>query len=129
VSDYLYYFPAEYGITVRQLLNHSAGLGERTESIYVNLRLDGQPLPDPDLFAKEYLEGLSEPMFEPGSASAYSNTGFVMVGQIVAVPGGRLGHRAHEQCFGLGPRQGGGRCGQRGVLDDGSIRHWRNVKT
>jgi len=89
VSVYLDYFPAEYGITVRQLLNHSAGLGEPPEFIPVNLRLDGQPLPDPDLVAKGYLEWLSEPMFEPGSASSYSNPGFVMLGQIVAEASGQ----------------------------------------
>ena len=89
VSDYLDYFPAEYGITVRQLLDHSAGLGEPPQFVEANLRLDGQPLPDPDLVAKEYLGWLSEPMFEPGSASSYSNPGFVMLGQIVAEVSGQ----------------------------------------
>jgi CubicO group peptidase (beta-lactamase class C family) len=89
VSDYLDYFPTEYGITVRQLLDHSAGLGEPPQFIEANLRLDGQPLPDPDLVAKEYLEWFSESMFEPGSASRYSNPGFVMLGQVVAEASGQ----------------------------------------
>jgi CubicO group peptidase (beta-lactamase class C family) len=88
-SDYLDYFPAEYGITVRQLLDHSAGLGEPPQFVEANLRLDGQPLPDPDMVAREYLEWFSEPMFEPGSASRYSNPGFVMLGQIVAEASGQ----------------------------------------
>jgi CubicO group peptidase (beta-lactamase class C family) len=89
VSDYLDYFPAEYGITVRQLLDHSAGLGEPTGFVEANLRLDGQPLPDPDLVAKEYFEGFSGPTFEPGSTSSYSNPGFVVLGQIVAQVSGQ----------------------------------------
>ena len=89
VSDYLDYVPAEYGITVRHLLTHSAGLGESPEFIPVNLRIDGQPLPDPDLAAKQYIEQLPGLMFAPGSASSYSNPGFVLLGQIVAEASGQ----------------------------------------
>lgn len=89
VSDYLDYFPAEYGITVRQLLDHSAGLREPVDFLLPSLRLDGQTLPDPDRIAREYLEGFSGPMFEPGSASAYGNPHYVMLGQIVAAVSGQ----------------------------------------
>jgi CubicO group peptidase (beta-lactamase class C family) len=89
VSDYLDYFPAEYGITVRQLLDHSSGLAESTEFLLPYLSLDGQPLPDYDLVAKEYLQDFSGPMFEPGSASAYGNPNFVMLGQIVTAASGQ----------------------------------------
>jgi D-alanyl-D-alanine carboxypeptidase len=89
VSDYLDYFPAEHGITVRQLLDHSAGLREPVDFLLPSLRLDGQPLPDPDRIAKEYLEGFSGPMFEPGSASAYGNPHYVLLGQIVAEVSGQ----------------------------------------
>jgi CubicO group peptidase (beta-lactamase class C family) len=84
VSDYLDYFPAEYGITVRQLLSHSAGLGESPAFLLPHIRLDGQTLPDPDKVVRGYLEDFSGPMFEPGSASSYSNAGFLTLGQIVA---------------------------------------------
>jgi len=84
VSDYLDYFPAEYGITVRQLLSHSGGLGESPEFLLPHIRLDGQTLPDPDRIVKGYLEDFTGPMFEPGSASSYSNAGFLTLGQIVA---------------------------------------------
>ena len=89
VSDYLEYFPAEYGITVRQLVNHSSGLGDSIKFIRENINLDGQPLPDPDQAAKTFLEGLSELKFEPGSASAYGNPGYVILGQIVAEASGQ----------------------------------------
>jgi len=89
VSDYLDYFPAEYGITVRQLLDHSSGLREPVDFLLPSLSLDGQPLPDPDLVAKAYLEGITGPIFEPGSASTYGNPNFVMLGQVVAEVSGQ----------------------------------------
>ena len=89
ISDYLDYVPAEYGITVRHLFTHSAGLNEPSDFILGNLRLDGQPLPDPDLFARGYFEDFSGPMFEPGSASSYSSPGIVLLGQIVAEVSGQ----------------------------------------
>ena len=89
VSDYLDYFPAEHGITVRQFLDHSAGLREPVDFLLPSLRLDGQPLPDPDRIAKEYLAGFAGPMFEPGSASAYGNPHYLMLGQIVAAVSGQ----------------------------------------
>jgi D-alanyl-D-alanine carboxypeptidase len=89
LSDYLDYFPAEHGITVRQLLDHSSGLREPVDFLLPSLSLDGQTLPDPDRIAKEYLEGFSGPMFEPGSASAYGNPNYVMLGQIVAAVSGQ----------------------------------------
>jgi CubicO group peptidase (beta-lactamase class C family) len=89
VSDYLDYFPTEHGITVRQLLDHSAGLAEPPGFLQGKLRLEGQPLVDFDQLAREYVEWLSEPMFEPGSQSSYSNPGFVILGQIVAEVSGQ----------------------------------------
>jgi CubicO group peptidase (beta-lactamase class C family) len=89
VADYLDYFPAEYGITVRQLLGHSSGLDAPVEFDIANLNLDGQPLTDPDRAAREFLEGLSKLKFEPGSSAFYSNPGFVMLGQIVAEVSGQ----------------------------------------
>jgi CubicO group peptidase (beta-lactamase class C family) len=88
VSDYLDYFPAEYTITVRQLLNHSAGLPEANlaHRLFV---LDGEPLVDPNLAARSYVEEISGPIFEPGSASAYSNPHIMLVGQIVAEVSGQ----------------------------------------
>ncbi len=52
VTDYLDYFPGEYGITVRQLLTHSAGLREPPEFVVATISLDGRQLTDPDLVAR-----------------------------------------------------------------------------
>jgi len=89
VSDYLDYFPAGYPITVRHLLNHSAGLPEPPHHTETSLRLDGQPLADPDLIDRTHYEGFTAPSFEPGSASAYSNVPYVTLGQIVAKVSGQ----------------------------------------
>jgi len=89
VSDYLDYFPAQYPITVRHLLTHSSGLPEPVDFVMVNLRLKGQPLPDFDSVDREFYEGVSNLMFEPGSQSAYVNTDYLTLGQIVAAVSGQ----------------------------------------
>jgi CubicO group peptidase (beta-lactamase class C family) len=88
VSDYLDYVPADYPITVLQLLNHSAGLPEAdlAHRLFV---LDGEPLVDPDLAARAYVEEIEGPIFEPGSASAYANPHIMLVGQIIAEVSGQ----------------------------------------
>ena len=89
VSRYLTCFPIEHSITVRQLLSHSAGLPEPTDYVPFNLRLESQSLPDPDLWARRYLDEFTGPIFEPGSASAYSSPNSVILGQIVAEVSGK----------------------------------------
>ncbi|MBA7470586.1 D-aminopeptidase [subsurface metagenome] len=88
VSDYLDYFPAKYPITVGQLLNHSAGLPEANLAHRL-WDLDGKPLLDPDLAARKYVEEITGPIFEPGSASAYANPHLLLAGQIVAEVSGK----------------------------------------
>lgn len=89
VADYLDYFPAEHGITVRYLLNHSAGLPEPPYHSEINVRLDGQPLADADLIDRTHYETFTAPSFEPGSSAAYSNVHYVTLGQIVATVSGQ----------------------------------------
>ncbi|MCP4381686.1 MAG: alpha/beta fold hydrolase [Hyphomicrobiales bacterium] len=89
VSDYLDYFPAQYPITVRQLLGHSSGLPEPPGFVWVNLRLDGQPPVDPGLVDRAYYEQVPSLMFEPGSDNAYVNPDMVTLGQIVAEVSGQ----------------------------------------
>ena len=89
VSRYLDYFPAQYPITVRHLLSHSSGLSEPPDFEWVNVRLNGTPMPDLDLVDRAYYEELTGLMFEPGSDSAYVNSDYVTLGQIVAKVSGK----------------------------------------
>lgn len=86
VSDYLDYFPTQYPapITVRHMLTHSTGLPEPSDFLLVNLRLQGQPLPDFDSVDREYYDGVPSLMFDTGSESAYVNPDYVTPGQIIA---------------------------------------------
>ena len=89
VADYLDYFPAEYPITVRQLLDHSAGLSDPTGIAIRYLNLDGDPQSDPDEAARTYYAQFGGPAFEPGSTSAYANIHFLTLGEIVATISGQ----------------------------------------
>jgi len=89
VSQYLDYFPAEYPITVRQIMSHSSGFPEPADFVVQYLTLEDQPLPDPDQVARRYLDEFTGPIFEPGSASAYSSLNSVILGQIVAEVSGK----------------------------------------
>lgn len=84
VSDYLEYIPAEQSITVRQLLNHSAGLPTPDADFFVEINLDGEPILDFDNIAKTYCKEFTKTSFEPGTSAAYSNKHYMLLGQIVA---------------------------------------------
>jgi CubicO group peptidase (beta-lactamase class C family) len=79
-------FPA-YGrkITVRRLLNHTAGLPD-----YVELIPAGTTLQLSDLDALHLLLDTTQPEFEPGSRFQYSNSGYALLALIVEVASGRL---------------------------------------
>lgn len=89
VVDYLDYFPPQYGITVRQLLTHSSGLGEPPGFLVATISLDGRQLTDPHMAARSYLESFTGLLFEPGSSSSYGLPAYLMLGQIVAEVSGQ----------------------------------------
>jgi CubicO group peptidase (beta-lactamase class C family) len=91
VSDYLDYFPTQYPvpITVRHMLTHSTGLPEPLDFLLVNLRLQGQPLPDFDSVDREYYDGVPNLMFDTGSQSAYVNPDYMTLGQVIAAVSGQ----------------------------------------
>jgi CubicO group peptidase (beta-lactamase class C family) len=89
VSGYLEYFPAEQPITVRQLLNHSAGLPTPDADFFVEINLDGEPLLDSDNVARAYCKEFTKNSFEPGTSAAYSNKHYLLLGQIVSEVSGQ----------------------------------------
>ncbi|MCL2567814.1 MAG: beta-lactamase family protein [Oscillospiraceae bacterium] len=92
-ADVHTYLPADFArelnfqrtFTVRDLLNHSAGFGEFFFNTFYDAELRETPIP---------LRGgllMSQPrqIFEPGTASSYSNFGSALLGYIVATVSGQ----------------------------------------
>jgi len=86
-------------ITVEQLLNHTSGISD-----YLDV-LTTQALSNPTLFLQEwepqdlleFLDGV-EPLFEPGTDWQYSNTNYVLAGQIIeAVTGNSYGQEIRDR--------------------------------
>jgi CubicO group peptidase (beta-lactamase class C family) len=74
-------------ITVRQLLNHSSGIRNPPPIRWIHPanRLG----PDPRELASRLLSRYGKPRFEPGSRSAYTNVGYIVLGELVAAASGR----------------------------------------
>ena len=90
LSKYLPLFPRAGDITLRQMITHTSGLGNYTETqprekFYVQARTD---YADPALLAAM---AETSPLFksEPGTAWAYSNTAYVLLGLVVEVVSGQ----------------------------------------
>jgi len=68
-------------ITVRDLLQHTAGLGDYTESIALDIEANQHSYAPP----RDLLDlALAEPaLFAPGERWEYSNTGYVLLGMLV----------------------------------------------
>jgi CubicO group peptidase (beta-lactamase class C family) len=89
VAEYLPYFrPASPGGEVRvvHLLNHSSGLANPIPVRWVHP--SGTPGPD----ARAFLEGLlarhRRLRFPPGERAAYTNVGYLVLGEVIAAAGG-----------------------------------------
>ena len=74
-------------ITVRHLLQHSAGLANPMPVKWIH-RADKRG-PDPDAFLEELLAKHAKLRFEPGSRSSYSNVGPLILGAAMARLAGR----------------------------------------
>ncbi len=89
VSTYVKEVPGGDVITVRQILNHTSGLFDYTESDEFWSVVEANPAhvwKPADLIA---LAGKKQPYFEPGKGWQYSNTDYIVAGLIIeAVSGG-----------------------------------------
>lgn len=78
-ASYLPHYPALAGITVRQLLNHTSGLPNYADDAVADGTIFTKTTPDAILS-----DALSKPRnFAPGTDWNYTNTGYVVLGQIV----------------------------------------------
>ena len=69
-------------ITVRQLLNHSSGIANPAPLRWIHPA--GEQGPEPRAMVERLLERYGKPKFEPGDRSAYSNIGYLVLGELVA---------------------------------------------
>lgn len=74
-------------ITVRQLLNHSSGIPNPPPLRWIH-RAD-EPGPEPRELVSTLLAKYGKPKFEPGDHSAYTNVGFLVLGELIAEVSGQ----------------------------------------
>jgi CubicO group peptidase (beta-lactamase class C family) len=105
LTDIFPEFPA-YGkqITVRNLLNHAGGLPDYEDSMDAAEKTQGQIWPPEkqihDAEVLQLLEKESHGKFAPGTSWEYSNSGYVVLGLMVAkVSGISFGEFLHERIF------------------------------
>jgi D-alanyl-D-alanine carboxypeptidase len=101
--------PGAHGATLRQLLNHTAGIPDygpsRLAEYAAALRNSpSEPWGDDELLERALAQG---PDFEPGAGWAYSNTGYLLVRKLVdeVAEGGFAGALEREILEPLGLRQ------------------------
>jgi D-alanyl-D-alanine carboxypeptidase len=75
------------GITVRQMLNHTSGLANYTANAALGAAIDADPA---RIFTADDLLGfVGPPRFAPGSGTEYTNTSFLLLGQVAERATGR----------------------------------------
>ena len=108
-------------ITVRQLLNHSSGIPNPPPLRWIHPRRRAGPRSEGDA-GRALLDRYGKPKFEPGDRSAYTNVGFLVLGELIAEVSGQpykeyvvarvmkpIGARSQP-----GSRSDRGRAGERG---------------
>jgi CubicO group peptidase (beta-lactamase class C family) len=85
LAKYLPDFPRAADVTLRQMLNHTSGIGNYTDRVNPQDFLRGMRMDysSPELF-KAMIEHTSPAfVFEPGTGWAYSNTAYVLLGLVI----------------------------------------------
>lgn len=84
VGDYVEYLraPGPLQPTVRQLLNHTSGLGNPLPIRWAHLA--DAPPPDPEALLRRLMSHRHAFRYEIGAAAHYSNVGYLAVGQVIA---------------------------------------------
>ena len=96
---------AEYGkaITIRNLLNHTSGLQDYEDLMPqppATIGLDNTPIQIQDAEVLDLLKQQNKTKFTPGTKWSYSNSGYVVLGLIVArVSGKSFGQFLHDRIF------------------------------
>ena len=78
---------AGHPVRVRHLLQHSSGIPNPPPIRWV--RPAAAPAPDPAEFLRKRFAHVRKLRFEPGSRSAYTNLGYLLLGEVIAAASGR----------------------------------------
>jgi CubicO group peptidase (beta-lactamase class C family) len=73
---------ARRSVHVRHLLQHSAGIPNPPPIRWV--RPAAAPAPDPRVFVRERFRRVRKLKFEPGTRAAYTNLGYLLLGEVIA---------------------------------------------
>jgi CubicO group peptidase (beta-lactamase class C family) len=90
LTRYLPFFRVRYPsptspvVTVRHLLNHSSGLPDAGLDLVRWLHLPDEPPVDQTAFVERVLPEYAALAFEPGTRTAYSNVGYMVLGALIA---------------------------------------------
>ncbi len=95
VTDYLPWFEVAYPspgsppVTIRSLLNHSSGLPDNVPAVVGWMHMEDEPAFDQTTLVVKYLPDYSKLLFEPGSASRYTNVGYMVLGAVIEQVSGK----------------------------------------
>ncbi|MGO8948651.1 MAG: serine hydrolase domain-containing protein [Ktedonobacterales bacterium] len=81
LPDFPLHHPSGREVTVRHLLSHSSGIANPIPVSWVHLA--EEPAVNLDAFTKRLLAKYHRLTFEPGSRYAYSNLGYLVLGQVI----------------------------------------------
>ena len=99
IKDYLPFFKVSYkgveqpDVSIRQVLNHQAGLSNAAPEIFTWLHLEGEPPVNQTELVVEKYSDYDELLFPPGSKTQYSNFGYMVLGALIEAVSGQ----AYEQ--------------------------------
>jgi CubicO group peptidase (beta-lactamase class C family) len=87
------YFPElpewKESVTIRDMLNHSSGIPDYFGADFIGKCMRGDIPPDDDAAAMSVISSYSGLKFAPGTEHLYSNSGYVLLGEIVERVSGR----------------------------------------
>ena len=95
ISDYLPFFKGSFKgvdqpqITIRQVLNHSAGLSNAVPELITWLHLEGEPSFNQTELVLEKFPDYNGLLFLPGEESHYSNFGYMVLGALIEAVSGQ----------------------------------------
>jgi CubicO group peptidase (beta-lactamase class C family) len=95
ISNYLPFFKVSYkgaaqaNISIRQVLNHTAGLPDAMPDIITWLHSEGDPPVDQTELVLDKFSEYDELIFLPGEKSRYSNWGYMVLGALIEAVSGK----------------------------------------